>query len=93
MFKGILKSVSIALLACFVSFSALAAKINVNTADVEMLAAGLNGVGPTIAQRIIEYREANGPFTSIEHLMEVRGIGEAILEKNLEELSIEASSN
>lgn len=93
MFKGILKSVSIALLACFVSFSAFAAKINVNTADVEMLAAGLNGVGPTIAQRIIEYREANGPFTSIEHLMEVRGIGEAILEKNLEELSIEASSN
>ena len=93
MFKGILKPVSIALLACFISFSAFAAKINVNSADVEMLASGLAGIGPKIAQRIIEYREVNGPFTSIEHLMEVKGIGESILEKNREEISIEASSD
>lgn len=57
-----------------------ALKININTATAQELEA-LPGIGPTLAQRIVAYREANGPFTSIEQLLEVKGIGPVLLEK------------
>lgn len=53
--------------------------INVNTADETQLQE-LSGIGPALAQRIIEHRETNGPFTSLEDLGAVRGIGPVILE-------------
>jgi competence ComEA-like helix-hairpin-helix protein len=49
--------------------------INLNTASAVELAR-LPGVGPTLAERIIKYREENGPFRRPEHLMMVRGISE-----------------
>jgi competence protein ComEA len=55
-------------------------KIDVNTADVAELS-GLPGIGPKIAERIDAYRQANGPFKSIDDLMEVKGIGPAKFEK------------
>lgn len=51
-------------------------KININRATVEELAAGLNGIGPTLAQRIIDYRENNGAFDSTEEIKNVNGIGD-----------------
>lgn len=54
-------------------------KVNVNTADAEELAL-LPRIGPAVAQRILEYREENGKFESIEDLMLVRGIGEKTFE-------------
>ena len=54
--------------------------VDVNTAAAEELEE-LSGIGPVLAQRIIDYREANGPFQSVEDLLEVSGIGEATLEK------------
>lgn len=49
-------------------------KININTADTWLLQY-LYGIGETLAQRIIDYRNENGPFQQIEDLMKVEGIG------------------
>lgn len=48
--------------------------INVNTADRDELDI-LDGIGPAIAERIIEYRKNNGPFESADELAEISGIG------------------
>ena len=57
-----------------------AEKININTAGVEELIA-LPGLGRAYAERILEYREKNGPFKRLEDLLNVRGIGEKTFER------------
>jgi len=56
-----------------------AGPIDLNTAGVAQLDT-LPGVGPSTASAIVEHREANGPFTSIEQLLDVRGIGPSKLD-------------
>ncbi len=53
--------------------------VNVNTADADALAL-LPRVGPALAGRILEFREANGAFKALDDLLLVRGIGERTLE-------------
>jgi competence protein ComEA len=52
--------------------------LDLNTATAEELTE-LPGIGEELARRIVAYREANGPFTSTEELLEVSGIGETRL--------------
>ena len=55
--------------------------IDINTASKEELAT-LDGIGDAIAERIIKYREEQRRFETPEDLMNIRGIGEKVLEKN-----------
>ncbi len=54
--------------------------VNVNTASSEELEL-LPRVGPALAGRIIEFREANGPFQTVDEILAVKGIGETSFEK------------
>ncbi|WP_018143503.1 ComEA family DNA-binding protein [Alloscardovia criceti] len=54
--------------------------ININTATAEELQ-NIPGVGPVMAQKILDYRSTHGPFHSVDDLMEVSGIGAKTLEK------------
>lgn len=57
---------------------------NINTADAEIIADLMKGVGPSKAKAIIEYRTANGPFENLEALLAVKGIGSSTVDKNRE---------
>lgn len=63
--------------------------ININSADVETLAEGLNGVGLSRARDIVQYRETYGPFSSVDELVEVKGIGMATVNKNRSVITLE----
>ena len=54
-------------------------KININTADIDLLQT-INGVGESLASKIIDYRKQNGKFKSVEDLKNVSGIGDKKLE-------------
>ncbi len=63
--------------------------VNINRADASALASGLRGVGPSKAEEIVRYREAFGPFQSVDELAEVKGIGKSTLEKNRDLITLE----
>lgn len=62
-------------------------KVNINTATVEELEK-LDGIGPAIAQRIVDYRNANGKFLSIDEIKNVSGIGEKIFDKFKDDICV-----
>ena len=63
-------------------------KININTASKEQLIT-LPGIGETLTERIINYRNIHGPFKSIEEIMEVKGIGQGTFNKIKDEVVVE----
>ncbi|QFT54345.1 ComEA family DNA-binding protein [Microbulbifer sp. THAF38] len=92
-------SVFLAIALSFFSLSALSAEeievaqqdsiaVNVNSASAAELADRLVGIGEAKAQLIIEYREQHGPFTSLDQLLNVKGIGAATLDKNRERIRL-----
>jgi len=54
--------------------------VNINTGSAEQLQL-LPRVGPALADRIIEFREANGPYRTVDEIVAVKGIGEKSFEK------------
>jgi len=81
-FSRVVASGFFALILLVASFSVFAASVDINTADADALASELNGVGAAKAAAIVAYRESNGPFKQLEDLLQVKGVGEKILEKN-----------
>ncbi|WBX82280.1 helix-hairpin-helix domain-containing protein [Virgibacillus salarius] len=62
-------------------------KLRINQASVEEIES-LSGIGPAKAEAIVRYREENGPFTTIDDLLNVSGIGEKTIEVFQEEIQI-----
>ncbi len=67
---------------------AAVAQVDLNSADVATLQRELLGVGQVRAEAIVAHREEHGKFASVDELLEVKGIGAAILEKNRDRLSV-----
>ncbi|MDD5217031.1 MAG: ComEA family DNA-binding protein [Candidatus Omnitrophica bacterium] len=61
--------------------------VNINKAGSEELQT-IRGVGPRIAERIIQYRDQNGPFKNPEDLAKVRGVGSAKLQKIKDQIKV-----
>lgn len=78
----------IALSALLLPVLALAAPVNVNTADAETISAALQGIGLSKARAIVEYRRKHGPFRSPDDLSLVKGIGERTVELNRDDILV-----
>ncbi|MGJ8669445.1 MAG: ComEA family DNA-binding protein [Oceanococcus sp.] len=76
--------IAAATIAFAISSQVFAGPVNINQADALELDKELLGVGPAIAQRIVDYRESKGAFTETAQLTQVKGIGEKTLSKNAE---------
>ena len=72
------------LLSCTVG---AAEPVNLNSATADAIAAGMVGIGPAKARAIVEYREAHGPFKTVDDLLQIKGIGAATLDKNREHVT------
>jgi len=65
-----------------------AGKVNINKATAAELSQ-LKGIGMKYAERIVEFRDKNGPFKQVEDLLNIQGIGPKILEKNKDLITVE----
>ena len=63
-------------------------KVNINTADKQTLMTEIKGVGEKRAEAIIAWREQFGPFKSIDELAEVSGVGQSIVDKNRDVMTV-----
>lgn len=82
-----MKSVILSIVMLMFMVSAAWAKVNINTASAAELEA-LKGIGPSKAEAIIKYREANGMFQNTGDIVMVKGIGEKLLEKISDEIEV-----
>jgi len=62
-------------------------KLNINTATAEQLQL-LAGIGPVLAQRILDYRQENGEFRSVSELTMVKGIGLSLLDQIMDDITV-----
>jgi len=83
LFNKFLTGFQCAFLAAMMFFSSLAfaVPVNINKADAELIADSLSGIGMKTAEKIIQYRDENGQFKSVDDLLSINGIGEKKLSK------------
>ena len=73
---------ALALTLALPGLSFAATPVNINKADAATIASSLDGIGLSKAQAIVAWRDAHGPFKSTDDLAQVKGIGQATLERN-----------
>jgi len=73
--KTFIRSLCVSVILCWTTL-AMAIPVNINQADAETIADALSGIGEKTAIKIVEYREANGLFKTVEELTNIKGIGE-----------------
>ena len=86
-----MKKLILAVMALLATGWALAA-VNINTASADGLKA-LPGIGPSKAAAIVEYRQQNGSFKSVDELKNVKGIGDGILNRLRDEATVSGSAS
>ncbi|MGE8355577.1 MAG: ComEA family DNA-binding protein [Microvirgula sp.] len=86
-----LRRLLVGILAAIVYIGAAFAAVNVNTASQAELEA-LNGIGPVKAKAILDYRQKNGPFKSVDDLKKVTGIGDKTLESIRKDVSLSGAT-
>ena len=84
----VITKIIFAVIFIWITGSAYAGPVNINTATAESLAVNIKGVGLKKAEAIIAYRHANGPFKSIDELVKVKGIGHKLILNNKDNLLI-----
>ncbi|HEY1588709.1 MAG TPA: ComEA family DNA-binding protein [Rhodanobacter sp.] len=75
-------AIALALTLALPGLSFAATPVNINKADAATIASSLDGIGQSKAQAIVAWRDAHGPFKSADDLAQVKGIGQATLERN-----------
>jgi competence protein ComEA len=69
--------------------SEVPSRLDLNTADAGSLQSGLIGIGKAKAQAIVDYRDEHGAFATVDELLEVKGIGQALLDRNRDRLTVD----
>ena len=72
--------------------SSYAEPVNINAATADQIAASLNGVGSKQATAIVEYRETNGPFQSLDDITKVKGVGVKTVAKNQDNILFDGAA-
>lgn len=85
LFKVVTSFLAVIVLSSGLAFAS--GQLNINTASQQELEM-LSGVGPSTAAAIIEYREQNGAFVTVEELVNVKGIGDKKLQQILEHVTV-----
>jgi competence protein ComEA len=85
-----MKIINTLLFIAFLTITSLcyAGAVNINTADAQTIASEIKGIGMVKAEAIVAYRTEHGPFTSLDELTNVKGIGVRLIEQNKEKLSL-----
>ena len=67
--------------------------VDINTADAATIAKELQGIGLSKAQDIVEYRDKNGAFKSVDELRKIKGIGAKTLERNRSNIRMDSATS
>jgi len=66
----------------------MADSVNINSADSQTLARTIDGVGEKLGAAIVKHRQLHGPFKNIEELIDVKGVGPKLVERNRDRLRL-----
>lgn len=88
---SIVKITAVILLLALFSIQANAEPVNINTATAKEIATAIKGVGIKKANAIVDYREKNGPFQTVDEMTNVSGIGIKTVQQNIDALTVDAS--